>query len=675
MSSPESLPPLFEEFPPVSTDDWEAKIQDDLGPSAIDEVLRWESLEGVSLLGNLRREDLEATEHVDPEAGTPPLVNSDAVPANDWDICQPIAHPDPEEANRLARGAVRKGADALALVRPAAPEHATGGILIETIDDLRTVLAGLPLSEIALHLENGPSGAILLGAVQEIAEEENVADTLQGSVSYDPVAALAAGSVRDVSVAFDLADDLVTAAPPTIRPLSVDLRPYHDAGASAVQELAFGLGALSDTLHNLSDRGHSVRTLPLRLHFLTSVSTSYFVEIAKHRALRLLVPQVVEAYATDTDEDDHVAPGDLKVQAETSRRTETVYDPYVNMLRGTTEGMAAVIGGCDVLRVRPYDAALRPQDTFGSRIARNVQLILREEAHMDAVADPGAGSYYLEAATDQLARRAWSKFQRLEAEGGLLSGLREGRVQERIREVREDRREQVNSRRRVLVGTNHYPNLNETRRDDLTSTPSLDREESEASVGEVSVGAFRDALQGPSEMSELLAELSEGPADIEPLRGERIANDIETLRLRTERYATETGHVPTVFLAPLGSPKMRSARANFARNVFGVVGFEVDKPLKFETPAAAAMAAAEADAVIVVLCSADEEYSEFAPALRSALDDQGLSPLLVVAGAPGRINADVPADDFIHRGNLLLEKLEAFQESLGIRDEKAPAND
>ncbi|PSQ77614.1 MAG: methylmalonyl-CoA mutase, partial [Bacteroidetes bacterium QH_7_62_13] len=608
----------------------------DLGPSAIDEVLRWESIEGVSLLGNLRREDLEATEHVDPEAGTPPLVNSDAVPANDWDICQPIAHPDPEEANRLARGAVRKGADALALVRPAAPEHTTGGILIETIDDLRTVLAGLPLSEIALHLENGPSGAILLGAVQEIAEEENVADTLQGSVSYDPVAALAAGTVRDVSVAFD---------------------------------------PLSDTLHNLSDRGHSVRPLPPRLHFLTSVSTSYFVEIAKHRALRLLVPQVVEAYATDTDEDDHVAPGDLEVQAETSRRTETVYDPYVNMLRGTTEGMAAVIGGCDVLRVRPYDAALRPQDTFGSRIARNVQLILREEAHMDAVADPGAGSYYLEAATDQLARRAWNKFQGLEAEGGLLSGLREGRVQERIREVREDRREQVNSRRRVLVGTNHYPNLNETRRDDLTSTPSLDREESEALVGEVSIGAFRHALQGPSQMSELLAKLSEDPADIEPLRGERIANDIETLRLRTERYATETGHVPTVFLAPLGSPKMRSARANFARNVFGVAGFEVDKPLKFETPADAAVAAAEADADIVVLCSADEEYSEFTPALRSALDDQGLSPLLVVAGAPGGVNADVPADDFIHRGNLLLEKLEAFQESLGIRDEEAPTND
>jgi methylmalonyl-CoA mutase len=145
-----------------------------------------------------------------------------------------------------------------------------------------------------------------------------------------------------------------------------------------------------------------------------------------------------------------------------------------------------------------------------------------------------------------------------------------------------------------------------------------------------------------------------------------VASNIEDLRLRTERHAEETGHTPTVFLAPLGPAKMRSARANFARNVLGVAGFDVVEPLRFDTPDAAAEAAAEADADIVVLCSADSEYPELTPALRQALKDHGLSSLLVVAGNPDKIDADLPVDDFIHQGNLLREKLESLQFHLGI---------
>ena len=669
MSSPDALPPLFDEFPPVPNDDWEAKIRSDLGTSDVEDVLRWDSIEGVSLPGYLRREDLDAIPHVDPDADVPPLSDSRTAPGNAWQVCQPVAHPDPEEANRHARSAVRKGATALSL------HHASGagshdfGLTVETVDDLRTVLSDLPLADVSLHLDGGASAPVLLAALQEIASEKSV-DELHGSVGYDPVAALASGSIRDDEVAFGLADDLISGAPSSFRSLTVDLRPYHDAGASAVQELAFGLGALSDTLARLLERGHDLSALLPRLQFTVAASTSYFVEIAKLRALRLLVPQVVDAFTVEAAEDLSVSPPDLLVQAETSRRTETVYDPYVNMLRATTEGMAAVVGGCDVLRVRPFDASLRAEDAFGTRIARNVQLILREEAHFDAVADPGAGSYYLEAATDQLAQRAWDTFQDLEANGGLLAELRDSHVQEQIANVRDKRQSEVDTRKRVLVGTNHYPNLDETRREDLDEPPSPDVPDDPAPLDAPTLDALRAGLSKERTVSDLLAALATGENSIEPLPRVRVASTIEDVRLRTERYAEETGHTPTVVLAPLGPAKMRSARANFARNVFGVAGFEVAKPLKFDSVEAAAKAAAEADADIVVLCSADREYPDLTPALKSALDDHDLAPLLVVAGNPEQIDGDLPADDFIHQGKLLREKLEALQFHLGI-----PIND
>jgi len=666
MPSSESLPPLFDEFPPVSTEDWDAKIQDDLGSSNVEDFLEWDSLEGVTLPGYLRREDLNSFSHVDPDSFVSPLAKADDTPANDWQVRQNVAHPDPTEANRLARRSVRKGASALGIVRPPSQIGRTFGLTLDTVEDLRTVLADLPLGETALHLEGGPAAPILLAALQELASEHNGSADLRGSVGYDPVTALAMGSIREADTAFDLADALASAELQSgFRTLTTDFRSFHNAGASAVQELALGLGALSEMLSHLLQRGHHLDELLSRLQFAVAVSTSYFLEIAKLRALRLLVPQVVDAFALEADQSVDVSPTDLVVQAETSRRTETVYGPYVNMLRATTEGMAAVIGGCDVLSVRPYDASPRSEDAFGTRIARNVQLILREEAHLDMVADPGAGAYYLEAATDQLAQRAWTRFQELESDGGLLEGLRGGHVQEHIAEVREERQREVDMRGRVLVGTNHYPSLNETRLDDLEEPPSFESTH-DVDLGRPTLEALRTALTGGHTVSSLLAALGDGEADIEPLPQIRVANSIERIRLRTERHVEETGHVPTVFLAPLGPAKMRSARANFARNVFGVAGFDVAKPLKFETVGEAAAAAAEANADLVVLCSADAEYPDLTPALRSALEDHNLSPLLVIAGNPERIDVDLPSDDFIHRGNLLREKLEAFQDRLGL---------
>lgn len=661
---PSSLAPLFEEFPAVSTADWYDKIREDLGSRDLDQVLHW-SADGVEMPALLRRDDLPDCSHVDLDVAHPPLTSAPSDgPPNGWRVRQDIAHPNPDTARQLAAMAVERGATDLGLV----PERAGSfGLDLSAPALLNEVLGDLDLNDVPLHLEGGPAAPVLFADVLDrIGAPEQLRDA---TLAFDPVALQAQGLGPPPAEAYDLAADLATSAPDGVRSLALDIRVYHETGGTAVQELAYGLAALSDTIASLLDRGVDLSTLCSRLHVLVSVSPRYFVSLAKLRALRLLLPQVLSAFGEETEASFEVSPEDLFVQAETSRRSETVFDPHVNMLRTTTEAMAAVLGGCDVLNVRSYDAALRPAENFSARIARNTQLILNHESHFDAVSDPAAGSYYVETLTDKLARAAWETFQSVEAAGGFLHGLRDGTVQSALQESRDDRGERINTRAEVLVGTNHYPNLHERRLDDLEAPPkesTRNQTNGQTVSPPTTLAATRSAVVNASALAPVVRRLSQAADDIEPLPSLRLSEDVEALRLRTERHAREHGGAPTIVLAPLGPAAARSARATFARNFFGVAGFEVDEHLRFEAPEAAAAAAVEAEADAVVLCSSDGEYPTLAPALHSALQTRNCSALLVVAGNPDALDADVPADAFIHRGSPLLDTLKTFQRHFGI---------
>jgi methylmalonyl-CoA mutase len=642
----------FDEFPPPSPDAWREKIRDDLGGTDPAAFLAWDSIDGVTLTSFLHRDDLDGVAHVS-DADAPPPLTDPSAPGNDWRVRQDLNHPDPDAARDLGVAAAEGGCTDLGLVL-GPPDRRS----LEA-NALRSVVDAIP-SDIALHLDRGP--AAVLGALALETGDRPA----PSSIAYDPVAALATGTLGGASRAFDLSVDLLADTPATTRTLSVDLRPYHDAGASAVQELAFGLGALSETLHQCTERGAALDALLPRLHFHTAVSTSYVVEIAKLRALRLLVPQVLDAYAETASADASVAPTDLFVQVETSRRTATVLDPHVNMLRHTTAAMAAVLGGCDTLTVRPFDDCVRAPDRFGTRIARNVQLILQHEAHFDIVDDPAAGAYYLETATDQLARRAWDRFQTLEANGGLLAALRDGRVQSEIGEVRAERCRAVDDRDRVLVGTNHYPSADETLSIDENASCNNGTKEP-IQWGDSVLGTLRDALSDGASLSALAHRLAASDdSEIDPLPTVRVATGIEDVRRRTDRFAEQNGTRPLVLLAPLGPPGPRSARASFAQNFLGVAGFEIHAPLTFDTPAAVADRAAELSPDLLVVCSADAEYPSLVPALRSNLAEHGVSPLLIVAGNPARMKDEVDADEFIHQESPLQATLEALQNRLDL---------
>lgn len=667
MSETEPFGSLFHEFPAVDTEDWKAKVQSKLGEIP-DGLLNWASLEGVTMPAYLHREALDDVRHVDSDRSSPPLAEATDAPANAWIRCQRISHPDPKTANVHARAAAENGAHDLELI--VAPTKVDDhGVRIHSVEDLATVLDGLDLEETGVHFGPVLAGPVLYGMLREILADADIdPSSVRGSVAYDPVAGLTTGSSPSVDQAFALADSLTRDVDnlPQVRSVTVDASTYHEAGASATQELAYMLGALAERLTRSTNRGLDLKTLLDSLQVIVPSSTSYLVELAKLRALRLLVPQVVDAFADEGDTEESFAPSDLFVHAKTSQRTETIYDPHLNMLRAATEAMTAVLGGCDALTVRPYDASVRPPDAFGQRLARNTQLVLRHEAHLNEVADPAAGSYYIETLTDKLARQAWEQFRTLEAEGGIVEALRNGALQHDIAETRKTRFDAIDEREHVLVGTTHYPTLDEQRRDDLADPGAPFSNGEPPSLDAPSIDAIRHALRDGATLDDVCAALRDETGAIEPLPHIRMAEDIESIRLRTEEYADTHEGPPRVLLAPIGPPAVRSSRATFARNFLGVAGLAIEEPLKFDTVDEAADTAVEQNADAVVLCSSNSAYADLAPAFTAALTNRGHDALLLIAGPPDDIDTDGGADLFIYQESPLKDTLERLQTRLGI---------
>jgi methylmalonyl-CoA mutase len=367
------------------------------------------------------------------------------------------------------------------------------------------------------------------------------------------------------------------------------------------------------------------------------------MEIAKFRAARWLWAKIVEAYKPQCNcgngcncmEESGLdfCPCSAKIQthAETSYFNMTVFDANVNMLRSQTEAMSATLGGVDSLTVLPYDCAYKQSDDFSERIARNQQLLLKEESHFDKVTDAAAGSYYIENLTNDLAQEAWKVFLEIEEHGGFFKTVESGRVQSAVNATAAARLKAVASRKEILLGTNQYPNFTET---------------------------TNGKIERQIEELELSTACDDGTPTLKPTRQ---ALAFEQLRLATEKAAKR----PKVFMLTMGSLAMRLARAQFSSNFFGCAGYEIVDNLGFKTAEEGIKAAEKAKADIVVLCSSDDEYAELAPQAYQLAKDKFL---FVVAGAPACTD-DLKAQGieyFINVRSNVLETLKGFNCKLSI---------
>lgn len=611
---------LFSEFAPVSTEEWMAKITADLKGVPFEKKLVWKTGEGFNVNPFYRAEDIEGLKTTESLPGEFPYVRG-TKKDNDWKVRQNIEVCCFKGANEKALDLLTKGVTSLGFI-------IKGDEVNE--ENIATLLEGICPASVELNFNTCNCKAEkLIGILADYFKGKGVdAEKCYGSVNYDAFKKpLVKGKENSEWVEGAAAVLKAGQALPNYRVLAVNAFLFNNAGAYISQELGYALAWGNELMAKLTEAGFTADEVAKKIKFNLGISSNYFMEIAKFRAARWLWAEIVAAYKPACE-----CACKMVAHAQTSEWNMTVYDAHVNLLRSQTEAMSAALAGVDSITVRPFDKIYQTPDDFSERIARNQQLLLKEECHLDKVVDPSAGSYYVEVLTNSLADVAWKLFLEVEEKGGFSVAVNAGEIQNAVNASNVARKKAVATRREILLGSNQYPNFTEVAADKVQET------------GSCCCGGGHC-----------------GEATIPALDFSRGASEFEALRMTTEK----SGKTPKVFMLTIGNLAMRLARSQFSANFFGCAGYKIIDNLGFDTVEAGVEAAVKAGAEIVVLCSSDDEYAEFAPAAYKALAGRAE---FVVAGAPACAD-DLKAqgiDQFVNVKSNVLETLKAFNAKLGI---------
>ena len=611
---------LFSEFAPVSTEEWMAKITADLKGVPFEKKLVWKTGEGFNVNPFYRAEDIEGLKTTESLPGEFPYVRG-TKKDNDWKVRQNIEVCCFKGANEKALDLLTKGVTSLGFI-------IKGDEVNE--ENIATLLEGICPASVELNFNTCNCKAEkLIGILADYFKGKGVdAEKCYGSVNYDAFKKpLVKGKENSEWVEGAAAVLKAGQALPNYRVLAVNAFLFNNAGAYISQELGYALAWGNELMAKLTEAGFTADEVAKKIKFNLGISSNYFMEIAKFRAARWLWAEIVAAYKPACE-----CACKMVAHAQTSEWNMTVYDAHVNLLRSQTEAMSAALAGVDSITVRPFDKIYQTPDDFSERIARNQQLLLKEECHLDKVVDPSAGSYYVEVLTNSLADVAWKLFLEVEEKGGFSVAVNAGEIQNAVNASNVARKKAVATRREILLGSNQYPNFTEVAADKIQEKGSC------------------WCCGGHC-----------GEATIPALDFSRGASEFEALRMTTEK----SGKTPKVFMLTIGNLAMRLARSQFSANFFGCAGYKIIDNLGFDTVEAGVEAAVKAGAEIVVLCSSDDEYAEFAPAAYKALAGRAE---FVVAGAPACAD-DLKAqgiDQFVNVKSNVLETLKAFNAKLGI---------
>ena len=610
---------LFTEFTAPTTQEWLDKIEVDLKGADFQKRLVWRTNEGFNVQPFYRREDLKDLKTPDALPGEFPFVRGNKKDSNSWYVRQNIKVDDPVEANKKALDILNKGVDSIGF---------RFGHEALSAEFIETLLKDIRLDIVEVSYRTCQRHALELADLLVAYFEKKGYDKekIVGGVGFDPIERMlmkgkdSSAFMADMPRLVEKLKDY-----PNLRCVMVHSDLLNNAGAYIVQELGYALAWGNEYMQQLTDAGIDADLAAKKIKFYMGISENYFMEIAKFRAARMLWAQIVKQYEPKCD-----SACQMIVNASTSSYNQTLFDSYVNLLRSQTEAMSAALGGIHSMVVTPFDAPYEKPTDFSERIARNQQLLIKEESHFDRIVDPSAGSYYIEHLTDALAREGWKLFLKIEEEGGFLEAVKKGVVQADINATNEKRHGDAAKRKEFLLGTNQFPNF------------------TEKSEGKEPVACDCSCKHACD-------------ADIPAVKVSRLASDFEQLRLSTEKAAK----VPTAFMLTIGNLAMRQARAQFSCNFLACAGYKVIDNLGFKTVEEGVDAALEAKADIVVICSSDDEYAEYAIPAYKYLDGRAM---FVVAGAPACME-DLKAagiENFIHVKCNVLDTLKEYNQKLGI---------
>lgn len=600
----------FSEFPPVSTEQWEKVVERDLKGADYKQKLQWKTGEGINPLPFYRREHLTTLLH-------------DSVPfrkTNEWKIRELITEDNIEDARVHAFKALKNNVDELLFDMPAAT--------VRDQKDVAKLMEGLITGKTGLHFgkhmvtKDLPKKVLL-----ELKDAKISPSDIPVSFALDPYAlAVLTGKLINTREWEYILKEL----PAELRSMGVNADVYGNLGATITEQLAYALATGNEYLGFAEELGLTYAQAAKDIHFNFASGSGYFPELAKIRAFRLLWERILEEYEPGLSQS---VPA--YIHTETSAWNKSVYDAHNNLLRATTEAMSAALGGADTITVRPFDDINAEPTDFSLRIARNIQHLLKEESYLDKVADPGAGSYYIEVLTEQIADESWKLFREIEAQGGFGKCVHDGIVQSQIRASQSQKRQAVATRRTTIVGVNNYP------------APFTENIRTQA-VNNTEFGCTPTYSH-----------------DVEMVKPSRAASDFENLRNDVEMQV----NIPKVQLIPFGDVKMRKARSMFSLNFFASAGFTVEDHNGFGDLDSALDYIKSQMPDVVVLCSSDEEYKTWVAPFCDAVKIFKSRPLIVLAGYPkDDIEEYTKAgiNEFIHVRSNMLDVLTKIHQILEV---------
>lgn len=627
---------LFGDFPSVSKENWKKEAEKKIAKPGYYKGLLWHTEDGIAVEPLYTEE--EAKDFLfgeNPLPGEFPFVRGAHRGDNNWLLTEDIELVAPKDAARDALAAIKGGADSITFISETRMKREIIETLIRDIDPLRT--------SINFALRENPEKVCAL-FISSCKKKGIDTRELSGAIFFDPLSQLLTrGSLvtaldKHVEKIAKTIRDLSDAAP-GYAAFSVNSSTFKNSGATITQELAFTIAAAVEYLVMLRQKGIDADSACRHLIFSFSTASSYFAEIAKLRAARLLWANIVEKFAPASAES-----AKMRIHCRTTTFNKTIYDSHANIPRATLEAMASVIGGTDSLTVEPFDAHYRGPDELSRRVARNIQLLIKNESHLDAVTDPGGGSYHIEKLTQSISQKSLELFQEIEGEGGYLECLKSGFIQNAVKSSKKKTLLDISRRKKALIGTNEFPNPLEKM-----------------------VGLIRKTA--PEE-----EEVADSTPTVMPLAESRAAQDFEKIRLVSEKHAERTGKAPKVFLLHLSDSPQTVARSVFSMNLFGCGGFAVVDGTENLGIDEGVTAALRESPLAVVICGSDEDYEQFAEKTIKKLKNKRAGIKAVVPGGTQSVVeklARAGVDDFINADSDICEVLERYQQPL-FSDEVGP---
>lgn len=686
---------LLQDFSGSSPSQWREAAEALLKGASFEKKLLTGTYEGITLQPIYTKENTASFKHLDQFPG---LVDgmrggrASGYHGRTWEISQELPYSTAQELNQVLRADLVNGQGVIHILTDLPTQFALDpdqgavntvgacGVSLSNIQDFDTLLKGVDVTKYPLYLRGGPGGLPLAIVFFAWAKKYEVHPSkMRGALESDPYAFWVTQgklplSLENLFKEISILTKYVISQKMDFHTVTVSTTPYHDAGAHAVQELAYAMATGVDYLRRLTEEGLTIDEAARSMRFTFALSSHFFMELSKLRAARLLWAKVLEACGAREES------RTMWIHARTALRDKTVIDYYNNVLRGTTEAFSAVLGQCDSMHVSPYDEAFEVPDEFSRRLARNTQLILKHECQLTDVLDPAGGSWFVESLTETLAQKGWELFQQIEALGGMEKMLTSGELQKQIAGVRSARQENVGSRKETIVGVNNYTNpkekmpvpvlpdyaqirkkrVAEINRYRQSAEPIEDckilkhlSEINGAQPEKIISTGINAVLTGASlgELSSVIRAKPGSGVEIEKVPILRLSSLYEHLRQRCVLLAEKTGHAPSVLQLNIGPSREYRARADWTTNFLMAGGLLVHADRDFPTDQEAIKACETSQSSIIILCSTDERYAQTVTTLVPAILAKAPSKIILLAGAPGEQEKpwrEAGVTDFIH---------------------------